>query len=199
MNFKSIATVLLTTGITGFVTLGATPAPAQAALLKFDFTTSGPSGWYWYYDNPDLPDGTGSFFLDTSVVDENDSPDGGIFRSAIKDLNFTGGNGDISRDNLDLHVYHNPWDSYTSFHLWDIYRTIFRFDDPTSKLVNQLSSKPEDYSFIGGEFQSQNVAGLTVTDATAVPTPSLAFGLIGTGFLAFKRKMQKKEYSSTEA
>lgn len=194
MNFKSIATVLLTTGITGAVTLGTTLAPAQAALLKFNFTTSGPST---IVTNFPLPDGSGSFFLDTSVIDQDSDPNFGDLPNAIKDLTFTGGAGGVSLAISNLRT--NTSGGSTTFTL-DPFFSFLGFEDPAGNLINQLSSNPLDYQsrFRGGQFQSQNITGLTVTDATAIPTPSLAFGLLATGFLALKRKMQKQEHSSAE-
>lgn len=198
MNLKSIATVLLTTGITGAVTLGTTLAPAQAALLKFNFTTSG-SGVF----GPPLLDGSGSFFLDTSVADQNLASDEGFFENAIKDLTFTrGGTANFSRPESNLLTIKNG--ETTTLHLGSIgnnWGDFLIFEDPDGVLLNQLSSNPQEYQnrYRTGRYQSQDVGGLTVTDATAIPTPGMALGLLGTGFLALKRKMKQKEHSSVEA
>lgn len=204
MNLKSIATVLLTTGITGAVTLGTNLAPAQAALLKFDFTTSGPAVL-----DPNAPDRSGSFFLDTSVTDQDSEVNQGIFLNAIRDFTVDG------RTPITTSLWTSLENGQTRYSI-SVNGTDFFFAN--SSLIDQLSSDPTVYQtqFVpgipgsgdvfgqfyvasGSSYQSQAITGLTVTDATAVPTPSLAFGLLGTGFLALKRKMQKKEHSSAEA
>lgn len=183
LNFNQIAKLSIAAGAALVTTIAANLAPAQAANLNFSFTTE---------------NGSGSFNLNTSAVDEEPDVGFGSYTNAITDVTF---NGDLLSSGGFLSISNDAGNTdwiFVSAEA-DFFLTLL---DPSLNLVDQLSSNPSDYNFVSGFIltsdNSMNITGLTATDATAVPEPTatvslLALGALGAGSSLRKRKIKKQE------
>lgn len=196
------AGLVATTGATlALGTIGA--APASATLLNFNFVT----------DN-----GTGSFTLDTSILDIDPTTNTtgfysqGLFPSAITNVKYSqlGGN---SSGSLDLFTLEGSAD-FEAVSIWNFTfeDTPFTFQFQGGNLVNQLSDNPEDYSLLpdfgiiifpnylrNPDDSSPDYGGSlsvsVVDDPTSIPEPSMVLGLGLLGMWSLKRILSSLQHA----
>jgi hypothetical protein len=186
---RSMATIGVVATVGATIVLGTVvnTAPANAALLNFNFLTRNGA--------------TGSFTLNTSIQDTNPASGAGLFQNAITNLEYPLF-GISDSEPLDLRTFFNGPEvvifdtrtqggSYLSLYL--------DYDNP-----DQLSDDPNDYfistsgSFAGyggliGTFNStqfSRIIGLTVNrenEPTPVPEPGTVLGLGLLGMWPLKR------------
>lgn len=192
------AGVVTTVGTTLALGIGTT-APASAAQLNFDFTTARQN--------------TGSFTLDTSILDSEPTTNVGLFQNAITNFQFEGARFDAP---IDLSASYS--DSQTSFFASDPSNQLFNINLFFSgNIADDLPDDPANYipfpqsfdgrvGFFGGYGGGFEVGGIADNDSritsvsvTAVPEPSTTLGFgIALGFGALIKSQHSKKLKKVE-